>query len=406
MPRLTNSLPKYRKHKASGQAFVELNGRRHYLGPHGTQASKREYDRLVAEWLQHGRQLTVGPQGELLTVVELIVAYVHHARGYYRKDGKPTSEVEAIRLSLRPVKELYGRHPCVEFGPTALKVVRQKMMDEGLSRKLINQRIGRVKRMFKWGAESELIPASIRQALEMVEGLKCGRTEARETAPIKPVDDSVVDATLPHLPGVVADMVRLQRLTGMRPVELCILRPMDLDRSSAVWSYRPASHKTQHHGKDRVIFIGPQAQAILLRYLARDPAAHCFRPCDSEAKRLAARNAARKVPLSCGNRRGTNRVRSPKRMAGNCYTTHSFYVAVRRACDKAFPAPKGADKKEWHRAHRWTPLQLRHAAATEIRKNFGLEAAQVALGHSQANVTQVYAERDMQKAANVALAIG
>ena len=217
MPRLTNSLPKYRKHKASGQAFVELNGRRHYLGPHGTQASKREYDRLVAEWLQHGRQLTVGPQGELLTVVELIVAYVHHARGYYRKDGKPTSEVEAIRLSLRPVKELYGRHPCVEFGPTALKVVRQKMMDEGLSRKLINQRIGRVKRMFKWGAESELIPASIRQALEMVEGLKCGRTEARETAPIKPVDDSVVDATLPFVEDATRPLTAAGRTLYLAP---------------------------------------------------------------------------------------------------------------------------------------------------------------------------------------------
>lgn len=39
MPRLTNALPKYRKHKASGQAFVELSGKRIYLGPHGTKLS-------------------------------------------------------------------------------------------------------------------------------------------------------------------------------------------------------------------------------------------------------------------------------------------------------------------------------------------------------------------------------
>ncbi len=81
MPRLTNSLPKCRKHKASGQAFVELNGRRHYLGPHDTKTSKLEYDRLVAEWLQHGRQIQPGLQGDELTVVELIVAYMHFARG-------------------------------------------------------------------------------------------------------------------------------------------------------------------------------------------------------------------------------------------------------------------------------------------------------------------------------------
>ena len=47
MPRLTNSVPKYRKHRASGQAIVEIGGKTHYLGPHGTKASKVEYDRLV-----------------------------------------------------------------------------------------------------------------------------------------------------------------------------------------------------------------------------------------------------------------------------------------------------------------------------------------------------------------------
>jgi hypothetical protein len=130
MPRLINSLPKYRKHRASGQAFVELNGRRHYLGPHGTKASKLEYDRLIAEWLQHGRQIQPGPQGGELTVVRLIVADMHYARGYYRRDGKPTTEVESFRLGLKPAKAMYGQQPCAEFGPTALKVVRQSMIDD------------------------------------------------------------------------------------------------------------------------------------------------------------------------------------------------------------------------------------------------------------------------------------
>jgi integrase len=306
---------------------------------------------------------------------------------------------------------MYGHQPCVEIGPTALKVVRQKMVEDGLSRKLINQRVGRIKRMFKWGAAAELIPASIPQALAMVEGLRRGRTEARETKPVRPVDDWAVDATLPHLPAVVADMVRLHRFTGMRPAELCIMRPMDLDRSGDVWVYRPESHKTEHHGKERVVCIGPQAQEVLLRYLARDPAAYCFRPCDSEAKRLAARHAARKISLSCGNKPGSNRQRKPQRSAGACYTTHSYYYAIRRACDRAFPVPdtiadNPAEVKKWQRAHRWSPNQLRHSAATAIRREFGLEAAQVALGHAQANVTQVYAERDLAKAANVARLIG
>lgn len=58
------SLPKYRKHRASGQAVVTLNGKDFYLGPHGTRASKAEYDRLLGEWLAAGRQLPAEAEDE------------------------------------------------------------------------------------------------------------------------------------------------------------------------------------------------------------------------------------------------------------------------------------------------------------------------------------------------------
>jgi site-specific recombinase XerC len=54
----------------------------------------------------------------------------------------------------------------------------------------------------------------------------------------------------------------------------------------------------------------------------------------------------------------------------------------------------------------WHPNQLRHSFATEARRRFGLEAAQVSLGHAAADVTQVYAERDLTLAARVAAEIG
>lgn len=413
MPRLVRTVPAYQKHRASGQAVVSLNGHDYYLGPYGTKASKIEYDRLIGEWLQNGRQLRPTQIDGGLAIVELIAAYLRHVHEYYRKpDGTPTSEVADITLSLRPLKALYGRKPCDEFGPTALKVVRQKMITDGLSRKIINQRIGRVKRMFKWGAASELVPASIPQALSMVEGLKLGRSDARETAPILPVADSVVDATILHLPEVVADMVRLQRLTGCRPAEVCAVRPCDLDRTADVWTYQLASHKTQHHGKERTIYVGPQAQAVLLRYLARDAQAYCFRPCDSEEKRRAAAHAARKTPLSCGNRPGSNRVsRKRQRPPGESYNARSYHRAIRTACAKAFPIPNDIANDaqaaaKWRADHWWAPNQLRHAAATEIRRSFGLEAAQIVLGHSKADVTQVYAERDAAKGIEVARRIG
>ena len=76
MPRLSNTLPKYRKHRASGQAFVELNGHRHYLGPHGTKVSRLGYDQKVAEWLASGRASTYGTPASDVTVVELVASYL------------------------------------------------------------------------------------------------------------------------------------------------------------------------------------------------------------------------------------------------------------------------------------------------------------------------------------------
>jgi len=405
MPRLSQQLPKYRKHKGSGQAFVELSGHRHYLGPHGTKASKIEYDRLIAEWLTSGRLSLQGAGG--ISIAELLAAYLRHAKGYYGQG--PKSDYFHYRRVAKPLQKFYGRTSAGEFGPRQFKVVREQFIADGCSRPFVNICMRRVARIFRWGAGEGLIPASIPQALSMVDGLRRGKTEAKETAPIQPVDDATVEATLHNLSDAVTDMVRFQRLTGCRPAEVCMMRPCDLDRTGDVWTYKPESHKTKHHGRERTIFIGPQAQAVLLRYLARDAQACCFRPCDSEEKRLAEQEANRKTPQSCGNIRGSNRVRKPRRSPGEQYTTDSYRRAVHRACDRAFPAPDGTegdDLRKWQSEHRWSPNQLRHAAATEVRREFGLEAAQVILGHSQANVTQVYAERDLAKGIEVAARIG
>ncbi len=182
MPRLSNSVPKYRKHRASGQAVVTLNGRDIYLGPHGTKASKLEYDRLIGEWLANDRNQPPG-QIQDLTVAELLLRYWQHAQTHYRKNGEQTSEVGAIKSALRPVRELYADHPAREFGPLALENVRQRMVARGWCRTGINDAISRVRRVFRWGVSRELIPPSVYQALATVDGLRKGRTEAPESPP-------------------------------------------------------------------------------------------------------------------------------------------------------------------------------------------------------------------------------
>ena len=94
MPRLTQSVPKYRKHAASKQAFVEIAGRRHYLGPHDTVASKLEYDRLVTEWLSSGRSASYGVPEHQVSVAELLLDYLGHVKAYYGTG--PNSELHRV----------------------------------------------------------------------------------------------------------------------------------------------------------------------------------------------------------------------------------------------------------------------------------------------------------------------
>lgn len=386
-------VPKYRHHKASGQARVTINGKDYWLGPWRSKASLIEYDRVINEWLANGRQLPSDEGVAALTVVEVVAAFMRHARTHYSHQQSGRHEKDRIADAIKPVKELYGRTPASEFGPKRLKAIRQRMIDAGLSRTYINGQIGCIRRVFNWAASEELIPESVSVSLTTVSGLQKGYTTARETEPVEPVDDAIVDATLPFLSEVVADMVRFQRLTGCRPNEVCQLRPGDVDRSQDVWMYRPMRHKTQHHGKERVIVIGPKAQDILKRYLLRPEWEYCFSPQDSEKRRLFLAHQSRKTPLSCGNRPGTNRKAKPRRSAGKRYQTASYRRAIHRACDKA-------------EVDRWSPNQLRHAAATEVRKLFDLESARTVLGHSEVKTTEIYAGRDIQRAAEIARQIG
>jgi integrase len=135
-----------------------------------------------------------------------------------------------------------------------------------------------------------------------------------------------------------------------------------------------------------VILIGPQAQAVLAPYLDRDPQAYCFSPAESEKIRIAARRQLRrtKVQPSQLNRSKPRARRKP----GDVYSRVSYMRAIRRGCDRAG-------------VPRWCPNQLRHLAATKLRAKYGLEAAQVILGHKKADVTQIYTARDLAKATEI-----
>jgi integrase len=292
------SVPKYRHHKGSGQAFVQVNGHRHYLGKWDSPKSKERYSAFVAELAVSpiaAATLPLATPVPKLTVVELCAAYLDFADGYYRRNGQPTRTIQGIRAAIRAIKSLYGETPVDDFSPIGLLAIQTSLAGGALSRNYANKILGYIKRMFKWGVCRAIVPPTVYTALSTVEGLRMGRTSAKESKPVLPVSDELVDATLPYLPAVVADMVRFQRLTGARPGEVCQIRPCDVDRSGEVWEYRPQSHKMEHHGRQRVIYIGPKAQAILSPYLLRAQDAHCFSPTESVRKREIEMRASRKT---------------------------------------------------------------------------------------------------------------
>ncbi len=311
MPRLSNTVPKYRKHRRSGQAIVTLAGRDHYLGQHGTRVSRLEYDRLITEWLASGRLPSFGSSQGELSVAELLVAFLRHAKINYGEGLK--SEFFHYRRLARPMKELYASLPVADFGPLQFRAVRERIIQDGCSRPFINRSMSRIARIFRWGVGQGLVAVAVPQALAMVDGLRRGKSAAPETSPVRPIDDGIVEQTIEQISPVVGVMVRLQRLSGCRPSEICKLRPRDVDRTEEIWRYELEEHKTAHHGRNRTIYFGPNAQAILLRFLVRDENSFCFSPRESERERLAQRTADRKTPLNEGNVVGSNRIKRPSK---------------------------------------------------------------------------------------------
>jgi integrase len=432
-------IPTYRLHKQSGQAIVTLpdglgTRRDVLLGKYGTAESRKEYARVLAEWEVNGRHSPLPAAVSDISINELILAYWKHARVYYGWDKKPErGDKVSLRDALRVLRKYYGHSLARDFGPLALKVCRSKMIGKNWARTYINSQVDRIRRMFRWAAEEEWLPGSVFDNLAKVTSLRKGKSEARESARVRPVSDEIVDATLGFLHPVARAMVELQRLTGMRPGEVCRMRGIDIETSPPVWVFRPGSdvgsegdHKTAHHGHERAVLIGPRAQEVLRPWLKMDPTEYLFSPKVAEELRNATRRRNRTSPLTPSQAARAAKKR-PKRAKRQRYLVAAYRLAIYRACDRAFPPPPPLAKREhetwkgwrarltvedraalrrWRRSNRWHPHQLRHSAATELRKEFGIEAARIILGHATLSATQVYAERDLERARQIMGQVG
>lgn len=396
MPRI----PKYRRHSTRPHlACVELNRRKRMLGAFDSPESWQLYHRLIAEYLKPKPVAPVIPTSHL-RVIDLITAFYASVKKRYVKNGQQTSEVHLYRIALRPVLKMFGELPADDFTPAMLETARQVLVDAGMARKKINQHTSRIRRMFKWGVPRGLVDRSTWHSLTTLEWLKYG--EAFEPPKVLQVPLSTVEATKARMMPTVAAMVEFQLLTGCRPGEACIVRICDLSMSGPVWEYRPHTSKGQHHEIERVIYLGPRAQALLRSWFTTDLTAYLWSP-------AAGRRAYFESVTKAASKRSRHRQFKHKRAPGLCYTTGTYGGSVAAACKKAFPPPAeltGDEIKQWHKSHRWSPNQLRHTAASRIRSEFGIEMARIILGHRSAVTSEIYAEIDREKAGRIVQKLG
>jgi integrase len=376
-------IPKYCKHSVRDLAFVTWKRKRYYLpGGYNSHQSVQAYKRFLREHVAADSQPGTAPPSAILSMADLIIAYMDHAAARYGRSSR--SEYANAKYALLPLaKSEHGSMAAADFGPKRLKAWRLQLLKEG-SRGYVNQQIAKIKRAFKWAASEELIPVSTYQALATVIGLRGGESMARESEKRKPVPWSDVEPVLTELSPEVADMVRVQWHTAVRSGSLCRATPSQFDRSGDLWLWRPL-HKTQHLGRELIVPVGPLCQAILGPYIDGKPP---------------------DAPLFDPRRRRNNR------RYGGRYTTTTYYQAVKRAIErvnkkrKTAAVDKFGDESKAVLIEHWFPHQLRHSKGHEIRERYGIEGAQSHLGHDSMEATAIYSARRLELAKQIARETG
>ncbi len=443
MPK-TSTPPKHRLHKATGLGRVCIAGRDYYTARYNTPEADEVYRRLIGQWAagtmgsngsavvakaradqaavnrsgdpvgalkaeqaaqQAGAEL---PPTKTITVAEVCLAYLKFAIVEYDRGGKPSEEYNHIRRVVKSLRMMFGSLRAAEFGSARLLEFRDALCraedgDAKPTRTHVNTSIGRVKRMFKWAAERELVPSGTAGALLMVKGLSRTSGMARPNRKVKPIAAAWVDATCEYLHPVMRDIVKLLECTGMRCGELCQMTTGSIDMSDPdVWEYRPARHKTESHDVERVIYLGERAQGIVRRYLLPKLDAVIFTPARALEAINAEKRAKRKSkvpPSQVDRRKTTGRKRNWRASYDATAIRHAILAAVERA--NAERVPNGlAPIPAWH------PHQLRHSFATLARRKHGIEAAQALLSHTDSRMTQRYAELDSSVAREAVRKIG
>ncbi len=257
-------IPKLCRNKSRDRAFALERGKKIYLGKWGAQETEAAYQLYIHNLT--AQQRAAAPS-DCITVVELVAAFFEAKADYYVKNGKQTGQLHRYKTAAEVPVKYFGDCLITSFGPKKLLECRRLMEESGrFTRRYINTLITCFRSIVKFGVERELVPPECLTALQAISPLKRGRSPAGERAPVEAVPAAIVDATCKVLPPIIAAMVRVQRLTGMRPGEIYAMRVGDVFTGSDIWIYTLRTDKTDYRraaNQKRKIPLGPKAQAVL-----------------------------------------------------------------------------------------------------------------------------------------------
>ncbi len=390
-------IPSLRYHKATERAVVRLNGIDHYLGNWETdkKSNERQYRKLIADYLSTGYTDKTMPSETDITVSEFCLLHRNYVNVEFA--SKP-SELSDIKLMMERFRSMFS-HQWVKgkkearllatINETDVQKFHHSMVKEGLTRGYIKEIMRRFIRM--WRKAKRYVPdRNYLEVKEYHEDCVKKSDAGKESRIVLPVDPAVVERTLPFLPPVVADMVRLHRLLGCRGSELCDLTRGMIDTTPDVNGNIVATlvkHKTARHGHSRKLYFNATAQAILAKYMDdRGAEDYLFSPAESEAVRRKAAHEARVTPLNCGNKPGSKKTRRRKLPPGNKYDRCSYGRAIARACEK-------------NDIPHWSPHQIRHMVGNMIvdHPDGSIELTTAILGHSGGKISERYAKVALEK---------
>lgn len=244
-----------------------------HFGPWGSARSKDEYARFCNDWRTRGPLAAMGLA--VVLIGELVASYTEWAATEYRKRGRESSEMHCQRSALRPLVAKFGGEDVADFTPEKLREYQRACVAKGWVAKTIRDYTNRVLQCFRFAVERGHYPGEMMERLRAVRNVRRGESMGKRSVKRVPVPLEHVEAVMPHLDrrdavrSMLETMIRVQLFVGCRPIEICVMRPVDLDRTKAEWMYTvPAAwHKLDHFGRDQIYWIGPRAQALLLPYL-------------------------------------------------------------------------------------------------------------------------------------------